>query len=51
VAGVPVKIRGFGHVKARSVEAARERWAGLMLRWKTPAASDGDSAAVRARAA
>jgi indolepyruvate ferredoxin oxidoreductase len=51
VASVPGKIRGFGHVKARSVEVARERWAGLMLRWKTPAASDADSAAVRARAA
>jgi indolepyruvate ferredoxin oxidoreductase len=32
VATVPESIRGYGHVKARSVEAARVRWHGLLER-------------------
>jgi indolepyruvate ferredoxin oxidoreductase len=51
VARVPEKIRGFGHVKERSVEVARERWAGLMLRWKAAATSVADKAQVQAKAA
>ncbi|MBL8588841.1 MAG: indolepyruvate ferredoxin oxidoreductase family protein, partial [Methylobacteriaceae bacterium] len=36
---LPEKIRGFGHVKARHVEAARAEEATLMERWRAPAAA------------
>jgi indolepyruvate ferredoxin oxidoreductase len=37
IASIPDEIRGYGHVKDRSVKAAEHRLAGLMARWNTPA--------------
>jgi indolepyruvate ferredoxin oxidoreductase len=34
IASIPDDIRGFGHVKERSVEAAEQRLSGLMARWE-----------------
>jgi len=34
IAGVAETIRGFGHVKARNVAAARAEWASLMRTWR-----------------
>ncbi|MFY8055125.1 MAG: DUF6537 domain-containing protein [Limnohabitans sp.] len=33
LARLPDTIRGFGHVKARNVEAARRKWADLEAKW------------------
>jgi len=38
IASIPDQIRGFGHVKARHLGAARQRWEALMARWREPAA-------------
>jgi indolepyruvate ferredoxin oxidoreductase len=38
IAGIPEQIKGFGHVKARNLAAARQRWEVLMQRWREPAA-------------
>jgi indolepyruvate ferredoxin oxidoreductase len=51
VARVPERIRGFGHVKQRSVATAREQWDSLMLRWRTPEVANTNAAWVPARAA
>ena len=39
IARVPEQIKGFGHVKARHLAAARQTWAALLLRFRasTPA--------------
>ncbi|WP_374756961.1 DUF6537 domain-containing protein, partial [Raoultella terrigena] len=34
IARIPEQIRGYGHVKARHLEAARTQWEGLMARWR-----------------
>jgi indolepyruvate ferredoxin oxidoreductase len=34
IAGLPEKIRGYGHVKARNLEAVRPQWQALMQRWR-----------------
>ncbi|MBI5255263.1 MAG: indolepyruvate ferredoxin oxidoreductase family protein [Burkholderiales bacterium] len=39
IACIPEEIRGFGHVKARHLSAARAKWAGLMSRWRAGAAA------------
>jgi indolepyruvate ferredoxin oxidoreductase len=39
IARIPEQIRGFGHVKARHVQAARQNWQALQLRWLTLAAN------------
>ena len=39
IARIPEEIRGYGHVKARHLQAARARWAALMQRWRAPAAA------------
>ena len=39
IAALPEQIRGFGHVKARNLAAARTRWGELMARWRAPRAS------------
>jgi indolepyruvate ferredoxin oxidoreductase len=39
IAEVPATIRGYGHVKAPSVAAARAQWAELMTAWRTPASA------------
>jgi indolepyruvate ferredoxin oxidoreductase len=38
LAAIPEKIRGFGHVKARHLEAAKREEAELLARFRTPAA-------------
>jgi indolepyruvate ferredoxin oxidoreductase len=37
IASIPDEIRGYGHVKDMSVEAAVRRLAGLLARWNAPA--------------
>jgi indolepyruvate ferredoxin oxidoreductase len=34
IAAIPQDIRGYGHVKARHLAAARPKWEGLMKRWR-----------------
>jgi indolepyruvate ferredoxin oxidoreductase len=43
IARLPEEIRGYGHVKARHLAAARGKWAALMQRWRS-----GESAPRRA---
>ena len=47
IASIPEIIRGYGHVKARAVEAAESERAALLERWR----AGGGSEAARARAA
>ena len=35
IARIPEEIRGYGHVKARHLEAARTKWEALMKRWRS----------------
>ena len=35
IARIPEQIKGFGHVKARNVAAARVQWDRLMAQWET----------------
>ncbi|HEU4459009.1 MAG TPA: indolepyruvate ferredoxin oxidoreductase family protein [Methylibium sp.] len=37
IASLPEEIRGYGHVKARHLAAARPKWAALRARWREPA--------------
>ena len=37
IAALPEQIRGYGHVKARHLAAARSRWGQLMTQWRAPA--------------
>ncbi|WP_088281492.1 indolepyruvate ferredoxin oxidoreductase family protein [Ideonella sp. A 288] len=39
IARLPEEIRGFGHVKARHLAAARLKWERLMAQWRQPAAA------------
>ena len=39
IARIPEEIRGYGHVKARHLEAARTKWAAAMQRWRAGAAA------------
>jgi indolepyruvate ferredoxin oxidoreductase len=34
IASIPEEIRGYGHVKARHLQAARAQWTALMERWR-----------------
>jgi indolepyruvate ferredoxin oxidoreductase len=34
IARIPEKIKGYGHVKARHMHAARAQWEGLMQAWR-----------------
>jgi indolepyruvate ferredoxin oxidoreductase len=34
---VPEQIKGFGHVKARNLVAARSKWDGLLAQWHAQA--------------
>ena len=34
IARIPQDIRGFGHIKARHLDAARVRWQALMAQWR-----------------
>jgi indolepyruvate ferredoxin oxidoreductase len=40
IAGLPQKIRGFGHVKARNLEAVRPQWRELMQQWRGAAPAE-----------
>ena len=51
IAGVPEQIKGFGHVKLRSVEAAKHREAKLQAAAATPAGAATGPAPARAAAA
>jgi indolepyruvate ferredoxin oxidoreductase len=37
IARIPEDIRGYGHVKARHLAAARTKWDALRARWRAPA--------------
>ena len=37
VAGLPATIRGYGHVKRRSIDAAKAREAALLAQFRAPA--------------
>ena len=37
IARIPEEIRGYGHVKARHLKAARAKWQGLMQQWRSGA--------------
>jgi indolepyruvate ferredoxin oxidoreductase len=39
IARLPEQIRGFGHVKARHLAAARQKWDALMAAWRQPQAA------------
>ena len=42
IAKIPEDIRGYGHVKARHLVTAREKWHGLMAQWRAgPAGQAG----------
>lgn len=47
IASVPELVRGYGHVKARSLEEAESEKAALLERWR----ADGAGEAAPARAA
>jgi len=53
IARIPEDIRGYGHVKARHLAAARIKWDALMQRWRAGGASvtAGGTAGGTARAA
>jgi indolepyruvate ferredoxin oxidoreductase len=36
MARIPEQIKGFGHVKARNLAAAREKWNSLKVQWSAP---------------
>ena len=40
IACLPEQIKGYGHVKERNLQAARQRWAQLMEAYRHPAATD-----------
>jgi len=39
IARIPEEIRGYGHVKARHLAAARGKWRGLMQQWRAGSAA------------
>ncbi len=45
IARIPEEIRGYGHVKARHLAAARTKWDALMAKWRA-----GETAAARVAA-
>jgi indolepyruvate ferredoxin oxidoreductase len=47
IARIPEDIRGYGHVKARHLAAARAKWDQLMARWRS---ADVAQSAIRATA-
>jgi indolepyruvate ferredoxin oxidoreductase len=44
IARIPEEIRGYGHVKARHVEAARAKWARLTAAWRGGESQRGQAA-------
>jgi indolepyruvate ferredoxin oxidoreductase len=45
IARIPEKIKGYGHVKARHLQAARAQWEGLMQAWRASVQAAGKQAA------
>ncbi len=45
IARIPELIKGYGHVKARHVEAARQAWSAAMAAFRQPASSERQRAA------
>jgi indolepyruvate ferredoxin oxidoreductase len=45
IARIPEDIRGYGHVKARHLTAARAKWTTLMAQWREAKALEGQQAA------
>jgi indolepyruvate ferredoxin oxidoreductase len=51
IARIPEQIRGYGHVKARHLAAARPKWDALMAEWRAgPLALSAQALAARAGA-
>ena len=46
IAAIPEDIRGYGHVKARHLAAARPKWARLMAQWRAGDTAGGTRAAA-----
>ncbi|MBC7939659.1 MAG: hypothetical protein H7Z19_07835, partial [Chitinophagaceae bacterium] len=44
IARIPEDIRGYGHVKARHLAAARSKWSALMQRWRSGSATTRQAA-------
>ena len=44
LARLPELVKGYGHVKARNLSAARSRWQVLLGQWRAPAAPVGNAA-------
>lgn len=44
IAGLPEKIRGYGHVKERNLEAARPEWQRLLQQWRGQPAAQRQAA-------
>jgi len=51
IARIPEEIRGYGHVKARHLTAARAKWARLLQQWRSGTATPGAPASGHAKAA
>ena len=47
IARVPEDIRGYGHVKARHLAAARPKWDALMQRWRAGSGAGSPAASQR----
>jgi indolepyruvate ferredoxin oxidoreductase len=45
IARIPEKIKGYGHVKARHLQAARAQWEGLTQAWRATVQAAGKKAA------
>jgi indolepyruvate ferredoxin oxidoreductase len=45
IARIPEEIRGYGHVKARHLEAARSKWQQLMAQWRAGQGQEAGAAA------
>jgi indolepyruvate ferredoxin oxidoreductase len=50
IARIPEEIRGYGHVKARHLAAARGKWEALMVRWRAAETASPVSAEATAKA-
>ncbi|HUJ01516.1 MAG TPA: DUF6537 domain-containing protein, partial [Usitatibacter sp.] len=51
IASIPAKIRGFGHVKMRSLEEAKGHQAELLSQWRSPSSASPTRPAIPIRAA
>jgi indolepyruvate ferredoxin oxidoreductase len=45
IARIPEKIKGYGHVKARHLQAARAQWEGLVQAWRSSVLATGQKEA------